>query len=527
MTGERYDVIIIGTGAGGGTLLHRLAPSGLRILVLERGEFLPRERENWDAEEVFTRGRYLAREKWLDAGGGEFQPYTHYWVGGNTKVYGAALLRLRESDFGEVRHHGGLSPAWPLGYDAFEPYYAEAEALYHVHGLAGSDPTEPRRSGPYPFPPVPYEPRMQQIASGLEAQGLKPFPCALGAKLGLGTPGPRAPRVLSNFDGYPDLTETKADSEVVCVTPALERPNVTLLTGALVKRLETTASGREIDGVVVERGGRVERYSADVVVVACGAVNSAALLLRSASDRCPAGLANSSGLVGRNYMCHNNGVLIAVTQEPNPSQFQKAFAIADFYHRGPDSPLPLGLVQLMGKPDAGFLTDLVGPHLPDVPRDMLWTRTVDFFLTAEDLPDVDNRVEVTPDGRIRLRYKENNRAAYDGLRETIVRYMDGIGCRGGACVHSQAYVGPKLGISGVSHQNGTLRFGTDPARSVLNTDCRAHDVDNLYVADASFFPSSGAVNPSLTIMANALRVGDVILNRLGRGTRATHAGRAM
>jgi choline dehydrogenase-like flavoprotein len=512
---ERYDVIVIGTGAGGGTLTHRLARTGKRILVLERGDFLPRERENWDQREVFTRGRYLAKETWVDKAGNEFSPYTHYWVGGNTKVYGAALLRLRESDFREVEHYGGVSPAWPLDYAAFEPYYARAEELFQVHGEAGIDPTEPPRSKPYPHPPVAFEPRMREIYEALHAQGLRPFPCALGVRLREDEPSPRPRRVLSNFDGYPDPTETKADAEVICIEPALRSPNVTLLTEAYAERLETDASGRRVIRVVVQRGGHREGYAADVVVVACGAINSAALLLRSASDRHPDGLANGSGLVGRHYMCHNNGMVVAISEEENPSQFQKAFALTDFYHGADDSPLPLGTIQLMGKPDADFLESLAREHLPSVPSDLLWTHTVDFFLTAEDLPDPGNRVTLRGDGRIRLSYTENNREAYDRLRAKLVSYFDHIGCSATKHLHHHAYVGPKLGVSGVSHQAGTLRFGEDPKASVLDLLCRAHELENLYVTDSSFFPSSGAVNPSLTIIANALRVGDHLAGLLG------------
>lgn len=512
MTTDRFDIIIIGTGAGGGTILHTLAPSGLRILVLERGGFLPREKENWDPKEVCTNGRYLAAETWRDSAGTPFQPFTHYWVGGNTKVYGAALLRMRESDFGEVRHYGGVSPAWPIRYKDLEPYYTQAEHLYHVHGEAGADPTEPWRSSPFPHPALAFEPRMKEIADGLRAQGLRPFPCALGVRMSKPNPERAPMRVLSHFDGYPDLTETKADSEVVCVGPALAHRNVTIRTRARVVRLDTDPSGREVTGVVVERDGAIERYASDIVVLACGAVNSAAVLLRSASDAHPNGLANGSGQVGRNYMCHNNGMVVAITGRENPSQFQKAFALADYYHGASDSDLPLGLIQLMGKLDPDSLESLTREHLPGVPKEDLWRRTVDFFITAEDLPDPNNRVTIDADGVIRLTYRENNREAYDRLRAKLLEAFDRIETR--ETGKPATYVGPKLGISGVSHQNGTLRFGTDPATSVLDTDCRAHEVDNLYVADSSFFPSSGAVNPSLTIMANALRVGDCILERL-------------
>ena len=161
-----YDVIIVGSGAGGGTLAHSLAPSGRRVLILERGDWLPREVENWDADAVFVQNRYVSKDTWYDARGTAFQPQIHYFVGGATKFYGAALYRLREQDFGEVKHHGGISPAWPIGYDVMEPYYTRAERLYQVHGLRGEDPTEPPASSPYPFPPVSHEPRIQALFDG-------------------------------------------------------------------------------------------------------------------------------------------------------------------------------------------------------------------------------------------------------------------------------------------------------------------------------------------------------------------------
>ena len=180
---QHYDVIIIGTGAGGGTLAHRLAPSGKRVLLLERGDYLPRERENWDSTAVFVQGRYRAPEFWYDEHGHEFPPETNYYVGGNTKFYGAALFRLRPQDFGELRHHDGVSPAWPLRYEDFEPYYTEAEHLYRVHGRHGEDPTEGPASAPYRFEPVEHEPRIQQLSDDLDKQGLHPFHLPIGVDL--------------------------------------------------------------------------------------------------------------------------------------------------------------------------------------------------------------------------------------------------------------------------------------------------------------------------------------------------------
>lgn len=507
---DHYDIIIIGSGAGGGTLAWKLAPSGKRILILERGDYLPRERENWDMLAV-ARGRYVAKEKWLDKHGESFNPYTHYWVGGNTKVYGAALLRMREHDFGEVRHYGGVSPAWPINYRDLEPYYTRAERLYSVHGQRGADPIEPHAETPYPKPPLSHEPRMQEIFDSLRRNGYRPFPIPIGVRLD-DEAATRAPYHLSNFDGFPDLTEVKADAHVCAIEPALRHRNVTLLTGCYAQRLMTSPSGREVTGVTVRRNGTVETYHADIVVVSCGAINSAALLLRSANDQHPRGLANSSDQLGRNYMCHNNGLFIAYTPGvPNPSQFQKTFGLTDFYRGAPDSSLPLGTIQLMGKLDHDSLAGLAREKLPTTSVEEIAANSIDFFLTAEDLPDANNRVTARSDGGIQVSYTENNLEAYERLRRKLEEALDKSVVANGPNVYLHA----KLGVGGVSHQSGTARFGADRQTSVLDINCKAHDVDNLYVVDSSFFPSSSAVNPSLTIMANALRVGERLLERMG------------
>jgi choline dehydrogenase-like flavoprotein len=272
---EHYDVIIIGTGAGGGTLAHRLAPTGKRILLLERGGYLPREPENWDSREVFGKDRYVTEESWYDKDGQPFKPHAQYYVGGNTKVYGAILFRLRERDFGQVQHYGGVSPAWPLSYADLEPYYTEAERLYLVHGERGEDPTEPPAPGPYPYPAVSHEPRIQQLHDDLMAAGHHPFHLPVG--IDLDESDPEAGRCVrcDRFDGFPCLTDGKADAHVLCVRPALRHPNVTLKTRAKVERL--LSDGQSITGVVEESG---ETHTADVVVVSCGELGRAPAALR-------------------------------------------------------------------------------------------------------------------------------------------------------------------------------------------------------------------------------------------------------
>ncbi|TPG58654.1 GMC family oxidoreductase [Roseomonas nepalensis] len=523
MSDSHYDLIVIGSGPGGASLAHRLAPTGKRILLLERGDYLPRSRTNWDSKAVFVDGIYQATETWYGADGSEFHPGLHYFVGGNSKVYGSTLIRMRERDFGEMQHKDGVSPAWPLGYDAFEPYYTEAEALYHVHGLRGEDPNEPWSSSPYAYPPILHEPRIQELSDRLTGQGLHPFHLPLGIKLDQNPDGSAttySPCIRCDaFDGFPCAINAKADAQVICVDPArAAHPNFTLLTGALVTRLETDAGGRSIRHVHVTRGNRPEVYSADIVVVACGALSSALLLLRSASEAHPRGLANGSDQVGRNYMRHNMSVVMALMRESNRTVFQKTLGISDYYFGAPDWEYPLGLIQMCATSHSeqirgeAPLQPLM--HLmPDWPLEKMAEHSIDFWLQSEDLPRPENRVFYDGD-RVVLDLTENNMEAARRLRAKLQDMTGFIGALP-VLFDRGLYLGRKIPIGGTAHQAGTLRFGTDPATSVLDLDCKAHELDNLYVADAGFFPSIGAVNPTLTIIANALRVADRIKERLG------------
>ncbi len=519
---ERYDVAIIGTGAGGGTLAWALAPTGKKILLLERGEYVPREADNWSTRAVNLEGKYQTKETWRDHDGEMLHPHTNYWVGGNTKFYGAALFRLRREDFGEIKHWGGVSPAWPIGYDEMEPYYTRAEQLYHVHGERGVDPCDPPASAPYPHPPVSHEPRIRHLADDFARQGLTPFHVPLGIMLDEADPRTSACIRCATCDGHPCLVRAKSDAQVVCVDPALEHSNVTLVTGARVTRLQTSASGREVTRIVVERGGIEEAYAADVVVVSAGAINSAALLLRSASDRHPHGLANGSGVVGRHYMGHVNSVLMALSKCPNPTIFQKTLALNDFYFGSPEWDFPMGHISFVGKLDGETLKAGAPKLAPGWTLDLMARHSLDFWLTSEDLPDPDNRVTLDRNGDIVLSYRPNNDEGHRRLIAALERLMQGQAkcmihghdCHQGLFARN-LFLGQRIPLAGVAHQNGTIRFGHDPRASALDTDCRAHEVDNLYVVDASFFPSSAAVNPGLTVMANALRVGDRLRDRLG------------
>ena len=517
---DDFDVIVIGTGAGGGTLAHTIAQTGKRILLLERGDFLTKELGNWDPGPVFVDGQYISPDTWYDGDGTPFQPQVHYFVGGATKMYGAALYRLRPQDFGQIQHADGISPAWPLSYTDFEPWYTKAEWLYQVHGSHGEDPTEGPCSRQYPWPPVSHEPRVQDISDALAMVGYHPFHAPCGIMLN------EAHRPASTCircawcDGYPCMVHAKADAEVMAVRPILDMPNVTLLLNAEVTRLETDPSGRAVTGVVVDRGGEgmEEVYRSDIVVLAAGAANTAKILLRSASDTHPAGLANGSDQVGRNYMFHNSKAVSGFGEQVNDTVFQKTLGVNDFYLPGGDRQWPLGNIQMLGKSNAGamkgeepHLTKLV-PHwsLEEAAR-----HAVDFWLTTEDLPRPDNRVTLEADGNIRLAYTQSNDSEAASLYAEFRKILNHIGLAKHHVLHKSFYMSMNIPIAGVAHQAGTCRFGTDPASSVLDVNCKANEVDNLYVADTSFFPSIGAVNPALTAIANAIRVGEHIADRLG------------
>jgi choline dehydrogenase-like flavoprotein len=544
---DSYDVIIIGSGAGGGTLARHLAPSGKRILLLERGDWLPREPQNWSAGDVFVDNRYVSPDTWYDSEGHPFQPQVHYCVGGATKLYGAALYRMRAEDFGELRHHGGISPAWPISYEAMEPYYTKAEQLYQVHGARGEDPTEPFASAPYDHPAVSHEPRIAQLAESFAAAGLHPFHAPCGVMLNEGNmPYSNCVR-CSTCDGFPCLVHAKSDAEVLGVRPALEHSNVTLLTNATAVALKTNPGGTAVTEVVVERSGdhmgkngdgqhtgedeggqhtgngrggegRRETYAADIVVVSCGAANTAKLLLESASDKHPNGLANGSDQVGRNYMFHNSQAVLAISKEPNPTVFQKTLGVNDYYFAGDAWEFPMGNIQMVGKSVADMYRGekpLMTKLAPTFSLADVAEHAVDFWLSTEDLPQQENRVSVDRDGKLTLNYRPSNNTARDRLFEQLRSLLGHLGMHEHHLIPRWAYLENKIPVAGVAHQAGTCRFGSDPASSALNENCRAHEVDNLYVVDTSFFPSIAAVNPALTAMANALRVGDHLLQRLG------------
>jgi choline dehydrogenase-like flavoprotein len=506
---NHYDIIIVGTGAGGGTLAYALAATGKRILMLDRGHRIPKEPDNWNPKSIYMEGKYQTSETWQKEGEGTIKPALYHRVGGNTKVYGGALFRLRLEDFQEIQHYDGTSPAWCISYDDLEPYYTQAERLYKVHGQRGIDPTEPYIAADYPAAPIPHTDRIAQVEQQLKQQGLKPFSLPMALDYRSQSPSP-ACVLCGTCDGYPCQINAKADAQTCCVEPALRHENVTLIEGAKVSRLLTNLRGTAITAVEVtwedESTQNAKQFTADIVVVACGAVNSAALLLQSASDRHPQGLANSSGLVGRNLMRHNLSKLYAMGRQVNPSKFQKTLGINDFYHGSDTDDFPLGHLHLMGK----HTWEMMRPDLPKIlPQPLLKLmakHSIDWWVQSEDLPDSNNRVTVNGEGKIGVQYQPNNLEAHQRLKTKFKAILREIGM--------PLVIDFEVPFKVLNHQVGTCRFGDDPRQSVLDRNCRAHDLDNLYIVDASFFPSSAAINPSLTIIANALRVAEHLKHRL-------------
>jgi choline dehydrogenase-like flavoprotein len=581
-----YDAIIVGSGAGGGTLALQLAQAGKRILILERGPFLPQEKLNWDTSAVFLDNRYHTKEQWQDKDGKPLHPQQAYFVGGQTKVYGAAMFRMRAEDFGEIRHKGGISPAWPISYADMEPYYTKAEELFHVHGDLGAapavpggfgsefDPTEPFHSKRYPYPAFSNEPHMQRVEDEVRKLGVHTFPIPLGLKRNEADPLASKCVRCDTCDGYPCLVHAKSDADINCVREILPLPNVTLMTNARVTRLVTNASGTAVvvaevihaaggrvfgggaDGLTVEAtGGKAVAYKADIFCVCAGAINSAVLLLASANDKHPRGLANGSDQVGRNFMYHQADALLAIGTERNEDAYTKTWGTNDFYLRDTDEsyPWPLGQVQPVGSFHHEMMKGDAPPLTPGFVLEGMKHHAVPWWLTTEDLPAAENRVtldnatpssllsseesqqpgnagahpagdtgatnesetvSVAAPGRIQLSYTPNNVESFNRLKDRWVDVLKRAGHATGT-VPLHAYFKKRIPLEGVGHQNGTCRMGTDPATSVLDTQCKAHELDNLYLVDASFFVSASAVNPSLTVIANAIRVGELLVGRLG------------
>ena len=519
---QTYDIVIVGSGAGGATLAQRLAPTGKSILILERGEHLPREADNWNPRAVFIENKYRTKEQWYDSRGKPFHPNTYYWAGGNTTFYGAALMRLREGDFHETQHKGGVSPAWPIDYRDLKEYYDEAEVLWKVHGTRGIDPAEPAGSPPYAYPAIAHDPAVEQLKTHFETQGWKPFPLPLGVDWDEAHPLTTPCIKCKTCGGYPCLLKAKCDARTRALEPALAYPNVTLLTGRKAVRLITDASGKTVTSVVTESAQGEETWTGDIVVLAAGAVNTAVLLLASANAAHPNGLANASDQLGRNYVYHTLTAMVSLTLAREQSEFPKTLAVNDFYWRDPRGgfDFPMGHIQLLeymsGQTLEGQVSQYLPPALaPGFAFDAIAGRMLSFLIISEDLPDPANRVRRGADGRIFIDYTHNNLEGHERLVKTLQQSLEGFVSHTHPISQHHLEFSSLLPLYGTAHQAGTVRFGRDPASSVLDPWCKAHELDNLYVVDTGFFVTSAAVNPTLTTIANAMRVGDHLKARLG------------
>lgn len=485
------DLIIIGSGIGGATLASALAPSGLNILVVEKGQHLLPAPEARDDVAIFQGGHYAPTEKWMGSDGTPFVAGNYYVVGGNSKFFGAVMYRYRESDFHPRPHLQGSSPGWPLSYADLEPWYDRAEALFKVRGTANEDPTEPPHAAGYPFPPVPDEPVMAKVRARLQKAGAHPSSLPLAIDIDTWLAEGR-----TGWDAFPNTGKGKIDAESGPLTEALAHPNVRLMTGAEVLRLETDAAGGQVMAAVVRVGGQERRLTARAFAVAAGAIQSAALLLRSANAAHPAGLGNGSDQLGRNFMNHNSSAMLTIDPRlRNSSVYQKTLSFNDFYDADPQTGRPLGNVQGLGRITGPILKANM-PRLPMPLARLVAGYAFGWFLQSEDLPNPESRVMVK-DGQIVMHWQRSNMAAHQALIARTKAVMKRAGFPI-VLVHT-------FGRKTTSHQCGTARMGDDPARSVVDTHLRSHQVENLWVTDASVLPTSAAVNPALTVAALVLR----------------------
>ncbi len=479
-------VLIIGSGIGGATTAYALAKKGIKVLILERGDYLPNEPENWSAQAIFIDKRYKPKETWLDRDDKEYVPGVHYFVGGNSKVYGAALPRFRAEDFEEIVHLEGISPAWPFNYSDLEKYYCEAEVLYKVHSTAGLDPTDPPRSAPFPFPAMEHEPYVKELDARLRKIGLNPFPNAMGIDYGLGGKCIRC----STCDGFACKLNAKSDAQSCALDQALATGNVKIMTNCKVEEIVSLDFGKSIDHLRVATPDGEIKIRGRKYVLSAGAVNSAALLMKS-------NLANSSDQVGRNFMMHiNSHVATFDWARRNDLTFQKTLSFNNWYFDGGKG-YPLGAVQLIGKVTGPMMKSFAS-KVPLFLLNYIAEHSVEFVLMTEDLPDPNNRVVLSTGGKIKVIRREIGMKTHRELLKKSRKYLRRAGYK--------AIFRQPFDISMNSHQCGTLRAGLDPKTSVLDTYCKAHDLTNLYVIDGAFFPSSAAMNPALTIAAQALRV---------------------
>ncbi len=483
--GQSYDAIIIGSGAGGGTVAHRLAYGGKRVLVVERGTSL---KEAIGDDPTASHFMYdILKGK----------PDDTRFIGGLTKFYGAAHYRMRTSDFEEVQHEEGISPAWPISYAEIEPYYTQAEALYRVHGSATDDPTDPPRSSAMAYPPIPYPPLMTKMAARLTQAGHPVSVIPRGLDY-----GPEGKCVLcTTCDAYYCPYDAKMDAEIAALRPALATGNLTIATQTECLRVLTNEAGTKASGVVLRHEGKEYTLQAETIVVAAGIPESALLLRRSRMAAHPAGLGNNGGALGRYYSGHSVGMMfVLVSPAMLPAIHTKSFALNQYYNGAPDWPHPLGVIQTAGQvPFWQQASRLLRPLAY-----LIGKSSVMCFYMGEALPSRESGLVFNEDDTVRETIQPiHNLQSFGRLRQLAQRAFGAAGYRSIARARE-----PYLW-----HDVGTTVMGHDPATSVVDAQCQVHGIAGLYVADASVLPTAGAVNTALTIMALALRVGDTILQK--------------
>ena len=479
---SRADVVVIGTGAGGSTVAHRLAVAGVKVLLVEQGEHLPTRRGPDD-----TIGRYIS-----EAHPDRSVPIA--FVGGQTKFYGSALYRFREIDFVETSHESGISPAWPIRYAELEKFYGEVEQIYRVHGNISADPTEPWRSTALPFAAIENSPIIAELTSRLSRANTRvtPIPRGLDWRGGHG-----ACVLCATCDAYHCRLDAKMDAEVAAIRPALATGNLTLLTGAKCLKIIVTPDGRSIEGVLLELGGEQHTIAAGKVIVAAGLPGTAQLLRRSRTDAHPEGLGNAGSALGRYLAGHSTGMVFPfVSLRALEPEHTKSFAINDFYNNSPGWPYPTGAIQMSGQ--MPFSRDASRPIRPIAK--FVANHTLTSFYMTEALPTQQTGYVFDGDNLGARVEPVQNLTTFRRLRQLTVDIFRSAG------YHSLARRRPPY----MWHEVGTARMGDDGATSVVDPNLQVHGVAGLHVVDASVLPTAGAVNTGLTIMALAQRLGEHI-----------------
>ncbi|HUO94011.1 MAG TPA: GMC family oxidoreductase [Rhizomicrobium sp.] len=489
---DRWDAVVVGSGAGGSSIAFQLAKRGAQVLVVERGDFLKTDNDAPDA----PIGKYLY-DVWPDQCNGQ--------VGGLTKFFGAALYRLRESDFRAVQHENGMSPAWPVSYSDLAPYYDRAEELYRVHGDWAGDPSEPPHASSYPFPPIPHHPVVAEMAERLTRAGIAVSSIPLALDYG---PGGRC-TLCPTCDAHYCRRDAKMDAEIAALRPALATKKVQLLTRTECLKVETSPDGRRATAVVVRNQDGVRRITADAVVLSAGIPETAAILRRSRTDRHAAGLGNAGGALGRYHSGHSVGhVFPLVSARKLRDVHSKTMAINAFHE---DADGPLGIIQAVGR--MPFWRQ-APPFLRPIIR-FIGERSLAFFYATEALPTWHSGVVFQGDEIVAKIEPTHNLTTFAKLRGVAVEAFR----RAGYPVVARARA-PYLW-----HDAGTACFGADPASSVCDPDCQVHGVSGLYVVDQSILPSAGCVNTTLTVIALALRAGDHIARAMREQDMAQRSAR--